>query len=193
MLRRLVCALGLGVGAFVVGVPGWIVLNLADAPRPDDLDLRVDRPEVAEGDNGYVLYRAAAVASVGVSEPEIYRPLDEILRGERSDPKWVEQLARDNAAAFGLLERALRAPRFVFPRGDVKGDHGLGDFMAIQHLVRIAAAESRWLGRVGDADGALERASLGLKVGRRVSGAIGVDLLALIHSRVYQSIGLRAI
>ncbi len=191
MTRPPPAALGLLLALPLIALWGWIALHRSDAPAPDARDLRLEPSRVATAENGFALFEAAAEAARLPRDEPTWRRFHAFRAGETWEPDWISELVARNAAATELLRASLATPAFAFARD---GGRALGDRMAtrlrIQQLVALAGARARILLREGRAREAIELASLGLQVGKRVSAAENVDLFALQMARSYQTVSL---
>jgi hypothetical protein len=191
MLRRVLVIAAVVLAIPMLGLPSWIALNRGDLPSPDDADLEVNRPAISTDENGFTHFRATSAGSaVWREERDVYDRLNATLRRETFDPQRIDDLARQNAALFGALESALAAPRFQLPVFHSDDEEIMDAFLGVQLLVRIAAAQARSIAAEGKTELALERALLGMKVGRMLSEAEGSHILALVFSAANQSISL---
>jgi len=196
MLRRLGIALVLLLAVLGVGIPGWIALHRDDLPAVDDADLEAPPFEGTPEDDGWPAFREAADAVVWLETAEARERLDALLRGEARDSGWLEAKLRENASAFAALERGLAAPHLALPEmsyATLAQDETSEVLLDVTRLVRLAAARAREQIRTGNVRGAVENALLGMRVGRKLSEARRVNLLAMALAASAQSFGLEAL
>jgi hypothetical protein len=91
-----------------------------------------------------------------------------------------------------LLRDALAAPAFAFAPPDRAGTRTerLATLHRVQQIIALAGAQARILQHDGHYGDAIELASLGLRVGKRMSAAENVDLLAINLSATFQTVSL---
>lgn len=185
--------LAFAVAVPVLGLPCWILVNRADLPTAEDEDLEPERYALPLDQDGYVAFRATADAADQFDEESSAR-LAAILKHETWDPEWIDEVSRRYEDAFGALKEGLAAPRLLIPAFTVP-EGGLGAeyeaYSGVTLLVRIAAAQSQILASQGDADEAIERALLGMKVGRKLSEAHAPNLISMMFAITAQSISIR--
>lgn len=188
VIRRLAVALLVLLALPLVAIPCWIALQRSDLPSPGDADLLVSPAAPAPGRNGFEHF-AAASESADLTESEIKR-LDRIRRGEVRDPEWVEGLLARNQSALEQLERGVLAPEFHVPAALREPDRGCCEmWFGVQALVKLSGAHAVLTAEAERRD-PVQRALLGLRAGRRVSGGQGVDLVMMMYASALQSIAL---
>src|SRR5262249_40141538 len=112
--------------------------------------------------------------------------------GETWEPQWIADLVAQNATATELLRAAIAAPAFAFPPRDRERPRSerLPALLRVQQVIALAGAQARILLHEGNARDAIELASLGLRAGKRISGAENGDLLAIDMAIAYQTLSL---
>ncbi len=192
MRRRLAIGFGLLIAIPVVGVPLWIATHRTDLPSPGDADLALERSDIPAGENGFEHWREAAALLHWPEEREWDERLRAIRSGELWDPDWTEETIARNAPAMAELRRGLAAPAFQLPphRHMPEKDGVLEVLFDVQRLVKLAGADARLRLAAGDPRGAVERALLGMRAGRKLSGAEGAELIEMMLATACQGIGL---
>ncbi|MBW2282815.1 MAG: hypothetical protein JRG76_05405 [Deltaproteobacteria bacterium] len=202
MLRHLFMGAASFLAVAFISVPYWIAVQRRDLPDPGDADLQVVRSSVSPDSNGFTWFSRA-------SEAVVWDPVaDDALCSEEwcpdATPGWVADRVAANAAAFEDIERGLRAPVFQFPSlapGDRSGVDGAdewsqrvsGMYLSLQRLARLSGTAARLDARAGRRDRAIERALLGMRMGRALSRAEGVDLIAAMFAAGLQRISAGSI
>jgi hypothetical protein len=188
--RALAIASGILLALALLALPGWIALNRADAPLPDDRDLRRERSFAAVSGNGFEQFTAAARAARLPKGARTWRRFHAFRAGQTWEPQWISELVAQNAEATELLRAGLASPAFAFPTADRAGDDLVMTLFRVRPLLALAGAHARVLLRDGRAGDAIEAASLGLRVGKRLSGAENVDLFSIHMASVFQTVSL---
>ncbi len=197
MLRRALLVLALLVAAAVVAIPCWIALHARDLPAPEDADLCVTSAAVSPAENGYERFAEAAALL------DWREDADERLRGMRNGEPlhsdWIRDTVARNQPAFEALEAGLAAPGFQLPPENERSDSGASEtsccdpLLDIQRLVRLSSAEARQRAADGDQEGAVERALLGLRTGRRLGSGQNVGLVGMMFAVACQGIALEGL
>lgn len=186
----MLAVLGLMLAALLVAPPLWIAFHLRDLPAPVDSDLALRVPESA-----LPLEELEALRFERLHWPE---GTNELLRDFQPRSTWesarVRELVRENWEAFAALARMLEGPPMGLAVGEFAAiDPQFDALLGAQQLAKIAAAEAKLLHRAGDSRAALERALLGMRVGRKICEAHGVNLLALMFAASSQGTSLMAV
>jgi hypothetical protein len=190
--RPLAIASGTLLALALLALSGWIALNRADAPAPDDRDLRLERSPAAVSENGFDSLEAAArAARLPKGEPS-WRRFHAFRAGETWEPQWISELVAQNAPATALLRAALASPAFALTPPDraPTRTERMATLHRVQQLIALAGAQARILLRDGHSRDAIELASLGLRVGKRISAAENVDLLGIDMTIAFQTVSL---
>ncbi|MGH7336520.1 MAG: hypothetical protein ACREI7_02980, partial [Myxococcota bacterium] len=192
MIRALAIATGTLLALALLALSGWIALNRADAPSPDDRDLRLVRLPATRSENGFDRLRAAAAAARLPKGESNWDRFHAFRAGRIWEPQWISELVAQNAAATALLRDALASPGFAFPPPERAGSYAdrLATLVRVQQLIALAGAQARILLRDGSSGAAIELASLGLRVGKRISAAENVDLLGIDMAIAFQTLSL---
>jgi len=181
--KLLVLALVFGIPLAVLGV--WLALILIDEPPPDDSDLRIQRADIPEADNGYTHF---IEADKNLKWPRWVEPpadapdkatwdstqgrerVQWMLKGKGWDAELADKVLKDNEEAFGLIRRGLecrqcQAPfrRFAEESSEI-GLFSLGDL----GLLRTLTSQHR-----GKHSEALASAMEEIEIGQRIQGAGG--------------------
>jgi hypothetical protein len=190
--RPLAIASGTLCALALLAASAWVALNRTDVASADDGDLRLALSRAAVAENGFDRLASAASAARLPNGEANWDRFHAFRAGRIWDPQWIAELVVQNAPATALLHDAVASPAFAFPPPDRAGDYAdrLATLVRAQQLIALSGAQSRILLREGDARGAIELASLGLHVGRRVSGAENVDLLAIRRAIAFQTVSL---
>ena len=178
--------------ALALVLSGWIALNRTDAPAPDDRDLRHAPSPAALAENGFDPLEAAAAAAHLPKGESNWDRFHAFRAGKTWEPEWISELVAQNAPATALLRAALASPEFAFPPPDRERPYAdrLATLVRVQQLIALAGAQARILLRDGRSRDAIELASLGLRLGKRVSGAENVDLLGIRRAIAFQTVSL---
>lgn len=189
MIRALAIALG---SLLALALAGWIAVNRTDAADPDDRDLRLAQSPGAPFENGFDRLEAAAAAARLPRGESNWDRFHAFRAGELWEPEWISGLVAQNAPATALLRDALASSGFAFPPRDREGRYAdrLATFVRVQQLIALAGAQARILLREGRSRDAIELASLGLRVGKRVSAAENVDLFGIARAIAFQTVSL---
>jgi len=189
VIRRLVIVLAVLIAIPLVVIPGWIAMNRTDLPTANDADLTVPTWEILPPRNGFDSF---AEATELLDWPEGADERIQAARaGEEWDPEWVEEMTNRNARAMASLDQGIDAPAFVLPPFNSESEDELLDpLIGVQRLLKLSGAQARLHLADGDYDDAIESALRGLRSGRRISGAEGVDLIGLMFATAHQGIGL---
>jgi hypothetical protein len=187
--RPFAIASGILLALALVALPGWTALHYRDAPPPDDRDLRAAQPP-ASSDNGFAQFVAAADAAQLPKDEATWRRFHAFRAGTTWEPEWIAELVAQNAPATALLRAGLAAPVFAFPPPGGASDDRMKTLFRLQQLVALSGARARILLREGRGREAIELASLGLRVGKRVSSADNVDLFGIYMAGAYQTVAL---
>lgn len=192
MTRPLAIASGTLIALAWLALTGWIALNRTDTPAPDDRDLRLARATAAISENGFDRLEAAARAARLPKGESSWNRFHAFRAGETWEPQWISELVAQNAPATALLRDALASPAFAFAPPDRAGTRTerLATLHRVQQIIALAGAQARILLRDGHSRDAIELASLGLLVGKRMSAAENVDLLAINLSAAFQTVSL---
>ena len=192
MTRPLAIASGTLIALAWLALTGWIALNCADAPAPDDRDLRLARASAAISENGFDRLEAAARAARLPKGEASWDRFHAFRAGKTWEPQWISELVAQNAPATALLRTALASPAFALAPEGRAGTPAerLATLHRVQQLIALAGAQARILLRDGHSRAAIELASLGLHVGRRISAAENVDLLAIDMAIAFQTVSL---
>jgi hypothetical protein len=175
----------------LIAVPGWIAVHRGDAPAPDDRDLRLARAAAAPPDNGYDRFVAAAAATRLPRDEPTWRRFHAFRAGETWEPDWIGELVARNAPATQLVHAGLASSAFAFPAFDEGArDDRMATLLRLQQIVALAGAQARILLRDGRAADAIALDTLGLHVGKRLSGAENVDLFGIYMASTYQTVSL---
>ena len=187
MIRRLAIVLALIIAVPVVAIPGWIATHRTDLDTVDDADLTVPRSQVPPGQNGFDHFVKAAETL------DLPAEADErscaIRATELWEPEWTEAMLRRNESALASVRRGVDAPAFQVPLAppDETADV-MEPLIGVRRLLSLSGAEARLRLAQGDYAGAMERAALGLRAGKRLSGGEGVGLLGMMFAAAFQSI-----
>jgi hypothetical protein len=190
MLRRIAIAFGLLLAIPLVVVPAWIATHRSDLPTPNDEDLAVQLSELRKGDNGFDDLVAAAELLDWPRDGDYDKRLDAIRAGESCEPAWVEEMLTRDARAMAALHRALKAPAMQLPPYLDPEAGMFGTLFAAERLVNLAGAEARLQLDRGDRDRAIERAMFGMRLGKRISGAEGIELSPMMFVVRLQAMSL---
>lgn len=192
MARPLAIASGTLIALALLALTGWIALNRTDAPAPEDRDLRLARSPAAVSENGFDRLEAAARAARLPKGEQNWNRFHAFRAGETWEPQWISELVAQNAPATALLRDALASPAFAFAPSDRAGTRAerIATLLRVRQLIALAGAQARILLRDGHSRDAIELASLGLRVGKRISAAENVDLLAIDMAIAFQTVSL---
>jgi len=189
MLRRIAITFGLLLAISLVIVPAWIATHRSDLPTPNDEDLAVQLSELREGDNGFDDLVAAAELLDWPEDGEYDERLDAMRAGKSCKLTWVEDMLTRNAPAMAALHRALEAPAMQLPTVQDTDDEltdPLLPLLKAKRFVGLAGAEARLQLDRGDRERAVERAMLGMRLGKRIGGGEGVQLLHMMVATALQ-------
>ncbi len=190
MLRKLsLIAAALVVIPFAV-IPCWIAAHRADLPYVDDDDLALPLSVIDPEGNGVGLLTAAAALLEWPEAKESDARLRAIRTGTMWEPDWIRTRVDRNAAALESLKRALDAPGFQFRSYRDAGDEQIDVLVAAQRLVRLAGAEARLLLASGETSAAIDRAMLGMRLGKRIAGGERGELVVMMFAVATQSLSL---
>ena len=191
MVRRIAIVIALLVAIPLVAIPCWIATHRTDLTSPDDSDLTATKSPPAQGANGYQDFLTASERLVWPSDAD--HRLQAIRAGKTPDPAWLREMLAKNAPALVALRRGLDSAEFQIPAGDTwnPSDPEFEAFLSVQRLVMLVGADARIRLARGDQAGAVERALLGMRVGRRLSGAEGVELLGMMFATATQGISIK--
>lgn len=193
MTRPLAIASGAVLALAWLAFSGWIALNRTDAPAPDDRDLRLARSPAAVSENGFDRLEAAARTALLPKGESSWNRFHAFRAGKTWEPQWISELVAQNAEATEQLRAGLASPAFAFPPPD-RMSAGGGDptvtLFRVRPLLALAGAHARVLLRDGHSGDAIEVASLGLRVGKRLSAAENVDLFGIHMASVFQTVSL---
>jgi hypothetical protein len=180
----------LALGLLALGA--WVALNRADASAPDDRDLRLERLSDALAENGFDRLEAAARAARLPKGESSWDRFHAFRAGVIWEPDWISDLVAQNAPATAMLRAALAAPAFAFAPADRAGTPAerMATLLRVQQLIALSGAQARIRLRDGESRDAIELASLGLQVGKRISGAENVDLLGIDMAIAFQTLSL---
>jgi hypothetical protein len=191
-----ICPLAIASGTVIalaaLALSGWIALHRADAADPADRDLRLVLSREAVAENGFDRLAAAAAAARLPRGEANWDRFHAFRAGKIWEPQWISELVAQNAPATALLRAALASPEFAFPPPERDGTYAdrLATLVRVQQLIALAGAQARILLSDGRARDAFELASLGLQLGKRVSAAENVDLLAIRKAISFQTVSL---
>jgi len=190
MLRRIAITFGLLLAIPLVAVPGWIATHRSDLLTPNDEDLAAQLSDLPQGDNGFDDLVVAAEVLDWPEDCDCDKRLRAIRAGESWEPAWVEEMLTRNARAMAALHRALKAPAMQFPAYRDAEDELTDGLFAARRLVKLAGAEARLQLDRGDRERAIERAMFGMRLGKRISGGEGIELLPMMFATALQSMSL---
>jgi len=190
MLRRIAITLGLLLAIPLFAVPCWIATHRSDLPTPNDEDLAVQLSDLQQGENGFDDLAVAAQALDWPEDCDCDGRLRAIQAGKIWEPAWIEEMLARNARAMAALHRALIAPAMQLPIYRDAEDELLDPLYAAQRLVRLAGAEARLQLDRGDRERAIERAMVGMRLGKRVSSGEGVELVSMSFATALQGMSL---
>ena len=190
VLRSIAIAVALLAAIPLVAIPCWIATHRTDLATLDDSDLTATRPPLTPGLNGFDHFVAASERLAWPSDAD--DRLKAIRTGQSSDPAWVREMIAKNAPALAALRRGLDSAGFQIPASRTlePSDPAFETFMSLQRLLKLAGADARIRLARGDQVGAIERALLGMRVGRKLSGAEGVELLGMMFATADQGISI---
>ncbi|HEY8155587.1 MAG TPA: hypothetical protein VII72_15780 [Myxococcota bacterium] len=190
MLRRIAIAVALLVAIPLVVIPCWIATHRTDLASLDDSDLAATRPPLMSGTNGFDHFVAASERLAWPSDAD--DRLKAIRAGQSSDPTWVREMLAKNAPALAALRRGLDSADFQLPASDSGSriDPAFEAFMSVQRLLKLVGADARIRLARGDQLGAIEHGLLGMRVGRKLSGAEGINLLGMMFATSEQGISI---
>lgn len=193
-MRRLLLAITPLLALPLLGLPAWIALHRSDLPAVDDADMRLQPRDVAPEDDAFHWFGAAGDAVSWSDDTDVFALLRALRNGEETEVGSVAELARENTEAFRLLERGLSAPDIRIPAFSL--DPGaydtVGVLLPLQALVRIAADEALLAARRGPTSESIERALLGMRIGRKLGSAREIQMLELMVAATAQRTSLGA-
>ncbi len=168
------------VGIALCGFGYWWSL---DAPPPDAEDLRVERPEMPDEDNGWTYFRQAAEAFEEPQDTYYSQRLWQVHEGSTWDEPVVRKLLERNEEAFALLEKGLQCRTAVMPRqiGFDFDTTYLAEMRALALAVCLRARHRHRKGR--DAD-AMEDAMNVIRFGHMVANGRGLLIHYLVGTAV---------
>jgi len=186
-LRTKLLVAGIVVAGLVLTpAASFFAIHSADAPPPEDADLRVAVPEVPPEENGFPLIQRAAKAVFWLDEDQWLdghppegadddaltdgQRLDRMVGGEAWDNRLAAGVLERNREALALFEEGMARPHFQLPRITSLDDliPYLFDFIQLGNLLTL---RSRAHGRAGEAEEAFETALRLLRFGGRVERA----------------------
>ncbi len=204
-LRNKLLVAGIVVAGLIVApAASFFAIYSADAPPPDDADLRAVTPKVPPEENGFPLIHRAAKAVFwlkgnqwldgqppeGADEDALTdgRRLDRMDDGEAWDDRLAAGVLQRNREALALFEEGMARPHFQLPRITSIDDPALYPFGLIQ-LGRLLMLRSRAQARAGQAEDAIETAFRLLRFGDRLERGNN-SLIACLVARTLQRMGL---
>lgn len=171
MFRKALWSVALVVAVLAVGVPAFVLVNRGDPPV-EDADLRIERLEIAPGENGIILLRGL---EDGLWLPDSLG--DRLLRmvwGEVWEAELATELLERNRGALAGVPAVLAAPEFqaMEPRGETLS--GLVHVLSLARLVSLRAIANA---RDGREDEALRDLTMALELGQRTRATRAGGLL----------------
>jgi hypothetical protein len=189
--RTLLKALAVAAAAVVVFVSLPLVWLRWDEAPPEDSDLTVQRPDVAEADNGFT-YLVAAQAKLVRPDAAHEKLITRMVKGIEWDGDFAADVLGGNQEALALLDRAAACPVVVFPEGGVMGPQQQwkpGDW---DLLIRLGYVRAEAFAVQGRHDEALAQAMRIVRLGRRIQGGYG-SIIAFMTGQSAEFLGLRII
>jgi hypothetical protein len=174
----------------LLALPCFVALHRRDAAAPDDGDLRIAAAPTDSAGNGFVQFAAAAATAQLPKGVDAWKRFHAFRAGEDADRDWISDLVARNAPAIELVREGIAAPACALPLPDRANDARVQTMFRLQQVVALAGAQARLLLGEGRAPEAIELASLGLRVGKRVSAADNLDLFGIYRANAYLTVSL---
>ncbi len=144
-MKKFFVILGIAVPVLIGAAIIVLLILRRDVPPPDLSDLKVDRPDVADENNAFTYFEAAA--------EKMYRPSDAefiwaYVVGEPVDPQTVQEVLARNEETFESMRKGVACEICLPPRVVSPYDHPphLQDWRALANLLAFKARHDRLAG-----------------------------------------------
>mgnify|MGYP006288089167 FL=1 len=158
------------LGLALCGFGYWWSL---DAPPPDTSDLRVERPEIPEEENGWTYFVRAAEAVDMPEDTYSSERVRQLLDGEIWDEALARELFERNEEAFELWQKGLDCTTAVMSREEALDLDCRPPFSRMRNLAMLASLRAEYDHRQGRDEEAFADGLRVVRYGHWIQGAKG--------------------